>query len=315
MIGLVISAISFFAFSFGWDIWVLVLCSFFAGLGGAALAPQSLGAVGDYIPLEIRGVIMAIVTAGMPIAYLVGVPLGLQCSDSFGWRTSVAGLGLFQICVLIIVAYVLPRLKKNQESHKTSYFSGFRESFKNKAFLPILIANVFLVVGYWSILTYIAAFMIQTYSIDTGQVAPLILLMSIGQLIGTASGGPLADRFDEAKVCAFAQLIMGTTGLAVMLQYSNISSTVVIGGLFMISYCVTRPAFFSIMVRLSSEFRGTVMGIQAISNNTGRALGAAIGGLLIAVEGYSAIGIFCLVMSGVACFGFFYVAKRFSKLY
>jgi len=90
------------------------------------------------------------------------------------------------------------------------------------------------------------------------------------------------------------------TGLAYMLFTQNVWLSVFWGGLFMGFYSCSRPAYFSLMALVSSTVRGTVMGIQAVSNHLGRALGAAIGGLVLSLMGYDFLGVLCLILSLVA---------------
>jgi predicted MFS family arabinose efflux permease len=85
-----------------------------------------------------------------------------------------------------------------------------------------------------------------------------------------------------------------------MLTVQNVWLSVFMGGLFMGVYGSNRPAYLSLMALVSSTVRGTVMGIQAVSNHLGRALGTAIGGLVLGFWGFNYLGVLCLILGGLA---------------
>lgn len=173
--------------------------------------------------------------------------------------------------------------------------------------LSIFTANTLLQWGYFAIATYLAAFLIQSYSLNIGQVAPFLSLIAVGYLIGSLAGGPLADKLNKLKMCAATPPLAGLTGLALMLFIQNIWLSVFLGGLFMGTYGIGRAPFFSLLVSVPSNIRSTVMGTQAISNHLGRALGALVGGLVLALMGYNYLGVLCLVLTLFASAVFFYI--------
>lgn len=92
--------------------------------------------------------------------------------------------------------------------------------------------------------TYSAAFLIQSYSLTTFQLAPFLSVMAVGQLIGILVGGPLADRFSKARTCAITQALTGLIGMIFMLFAQNLSFSLFLGGLFLGLANASRPIFF-----------------------------------------------------------------------
>ena len=70
--------------------------------------------------------------------------------------------------------------------------------------------------------------------------------------------------------------------------------------------------YFALMALVSETVRGTVMGIQAASNHLGRALGAAMGGLVLGLTGYDCLGFLCLIL-GLVSLGIYLFLNRIFR--
>lgn len=299
-VGLVIFGVSLIAYSASNSFWALITSSILAGLGGAMLGPNVLACVADYYSANTYGRGMAAINVASSLAYLVGVPAAVLIAGNLGWRWSFLSLAVFFLACFLAVVIVLPSSRSHQSDKSVTYVSRFSEALREKTFLPMVIANTVLQAAYWVVTTYLAAFLIRSYTLSTLQLAPLLSSIAVGHLAGAIAGGPLADRLDRIKICAVASVLLGMTGLAFILFTQNLWLSVFWGGLFMGFYGGSRPAYFSLMALVSTTVRGTVMGIQAVSNHLGRALGAAIGGLVLSLMGYDFLGVLCLILSLVA---------------
>ena len=313
VVGLAILGVSLFGYGVSNSLWMLIVVSILAGLGGAMVGPNILACVGEYYSASIHGRMMAVVNTATPIANLVGVPLAVLIAGNLGWRWSFQVLALFLLTSVLSVIVVLPPPRPHQSDGAMAYLSSFREAFREKTFLPIVMANTALQAAFWVVATYLPAFLILSYILSTSQLAPLLSAMAAGQLVGTLAGGPLADRFNRIMICAVMGALLGMMGLTFILFTSNVWLSVFLGGLFMGLHASSRPAFFSLMVLVSNTVRGTVMGIQATSNHLGRALGAAVGGLVLSLAGYGYLGVLCLILGLVASAMYVFVALFLRK--
>jgi predicted MFS family arabinose efflux permease len=298
--GLVIFSASLLGYSLSNSVLALIVSSILAGMSGAIVGPNILASVADNFSVETYGRGMSAVNTAIPLAYLVGVPLVVLIAGGLGWRWSFVSLSGFVLASALAVVIFLPPIRPTQSDKDRAYLSSFREALREKTFLPTVLANTIFQAAYWAIAAYLAAFLIRSYALSTSQLAPLISAMAVGQLIGMLAGGPLADRFNKTRICAVTSALLGTTGLVLMLFARNMWLSVLMGGLYMGFYGSNRPAYLSLMALVSSTVRGTVMGIQAVSNHIGRALGTAIAGLLLGLMGYNYLGVLCLVLSVLA---------------
>jgi len=299
IIGHSTTILALLGFSISPNLAALLGFSVLAGLGGACTAPNALAATGDYFSAEKRGRITSVVYGGMPLGALAGAPLGAVIADAVGWRWSFLALALFMVAVIPLLVTVLPHHRR-RTTGGLAYTAGFRQAFRYGPFLPLITGNLLLQTVYYTVSTYLPAFLIQSYALTTGKVAPFLTLLGIAWLIGTIVGGPFADRFSKMKMCAILPIPMGISGVFIMLFTPGLWVSVSFGLLFMFFYGVHRTPFFSACASVPGEIRGIVMGTQAATNHIGRSVGAMGGGLIVSLLGYSYLGGFYIILMGLA---------------
>lgn len=315
VIGLIIFVAALVMFGFSNSYLLLIISGMLTGLSGAFTGPNVLTSVGDYFPDHVVGVMLAIVTISTPIANLVGVPALIYISGVLGWRYSFFTLALLSLLCTIPLLFVESPgpFEYRNKTGKVNYLENFVHVFKNSMFSIVIAANTLLQIVYWLIATYFAAFLVFHYSINSGQLAVFLSVMAVGQLIGTIAGGPLADTYDRLVVGLLFSFLLGVSGFLFAIVTQNVTLTVFLGALIMGNYAIGRPAFFALMLSASQTKKGTIMGIQATSNHIGRALGAAIGGLILSVSTYAMLGVVSLIFGLLTTFLYLVVIKNSKK--
>jgi predicted MFS family arabinose efflux permease len=76
--------------------------------------------------------------------------------------------------------------------------------------------------------------------------------------------------------------------------------TVLLAGAGALLLTVFEPVTWALMAELAGESRATANGLLALSNQLGAATGASLGGVILAVGGFSLVGLLCLGAAVVA---------------
>src|SRR5207248_2392779 len=97
------------------------------------------------------------------------------------------------------------------------------------------------------------------------------------------------DRANRVVVYAAGQAVSALLALAVFLLPLGVVVSALLAAAFGLANATSRPSLMAIAVGLSSERRGTTMGLVSCSNQTGWALGAALGGLALTAAGWEGI--------------------------
>jgi predicted MFS family arabinose efflux permease len=143
--------------------------------------------------------------------------------------------------------------------------------------------------------TYYGAFYVQQHAFSTQQVGGVSLAAGLGVLLGqTAAGGRLGGHPGRLFLvgCVGAGPLIG---LSLMLPLPALAAVVCMAsgwlmhGLVMVSTVV-------LLVGQSPAGRATTLTLYGAAMNLGVALGAALGGLVLARAGYIALGLCTLAL-------------------
>ncbi|MFI5732877.1 Cmx/CmrA family chloramphenicol efflux MFS transporter [Kribbella sp. NPDC051587] len=240
------------------------------------------------VPANRRARAMSIVTGGLTIATIVGLPIGTVLGQHLGWRAAfwtVAGL-----CVLAMIGVLrtipggkpdpaaAPRLR---EELKVLMSPRLWLAFATTALVTASILVVF---------SYLAPLLIQTTGLPAGAVPGVLALYGLGSFIGIAIGGRTADAMP------FHTLFTGISGLVVLsavLALTAGSPIVAVAAIFLLGGFgfAVNPALNARVFSLAGNAPILATATNFSAFNIGITLGPWLGGLAIdAGAGYRSLG-------------------------
>ena len=262
-----------------------ILAGLFGGFGPAVV----IAAAGDLFPSHKRGMAMGWTNLGFSMAAIVGVPSIGAIGGSLGWRWAFAATGLMVLLLggLIRLAFPPPRAGHAAHHEQISYLAVL----KLPGLWSILGANLFERALFNLSVLYLPSFLMLSYGLDAVAVAPMLVLMAIGSIVGTMGGGWLGDRLPKGAIFVVAQLTAGAIALALFTQTPGLWISSAGGALFSLVNASSRPALLALSAELSSRHRGAVLGVFSVTNQGGIVLGASVGGLAIGFGGYGTLAV------------------------
>jgi DHA1 family inner membrane transport protein len=269
----VANALSALAGSFG----LLLVARFLDGVPhGAYFGVASLVAA-SLAPAGREGRAVAKVMIGLSVANVVGVPAATWLGQHIGWRSAFwVAAGLALLTVVMVTAFV-PSCPGNTDATGRRELSLFAQP---QAWLTLL-AGAIGFGGMFALYSYIAKVVTQVGGLPDGAVPVFLLAFGLGMVAGTWVAGSLADW------SVFRSLLGSSLAMAVLLL-----------AFFVLApdgYWAIAPAFLvavassvlvvNLQLRLmdvagESQTLGAAMNHSSL--NIGNALGAWLGGLVIA---------------------------------
>lgn len=160
-------------------------------LSAASFMPAASGYAAALGGSERRGRALSMVTNGLTLAIIGGVPLGVLVGEGFGWRTTfLVVAGLAALSLLGILAG-LPR----QPAGTTASLGERLALAKRRDMLAVLATSVLTVASTFTIYTYLGVFLADLASIGP-QGLPLVLLgFGLASAVGARLAGSAADRW------------------------------------------------------------------------------------------------------------------------
>jgi DHA1 family inner membrane transport protein len=253
------------------------------GVGIGLLVAVGIAAAGEWPALAQRPHVLAWAIAGMPAAWIAGMPVVGIVAD-YGWR--LAWIALPAAAGIIALAVVRMRPADAPSRRTGDAVASWRRPEVARFAGGELLANA----AWAGVLTFSGALLLESYSISPAIVALGLGLVAVAMLPGTftarrraahAGLGLLAGltAFQGAAVLALGALRPGvgvTLALLAVMAFVNGRRSMVASALGM----DTLP-----------EDRVAVMSMRAAANQLGYLLGAAAGGLALALGGFPALGL------------------------
>jgi DHA1 family inner membrane transport protein len=241
----------------------------FFGIG--AIVAASLVA-----PDRRAGAVAAMFT-GLTVAIVLGMPLTTWAGDALGWRAPFWGVALVGAFVMGALRLTLPDLPAPADSNVAAEVRVLVRG-------PVLAALALTTIGFsamFTVFTYIAPILHEQTGLSGGGVAVMLTISGLGLTLGNWLGGRFADRsVDRTLLTSLIALVV------LLLAFGLFMSSVILAGLLVFlwstaAFALVAPLQMRVMTAAhEAPNLASAMNIGAF--NLGNALGAALGGTVIA---------------------------------
>ncbi len=267
-----------------------------AGLAGAMSGPAASVAAASLAPPERRGSAIAMVSSGMTLAFVVGIPMGSLVGAAFGWRSTFLVAACLSAIALTAVTFFLPKVPAPPKRDGGSLNLPLVWPFYLTTFLTFA-ANM-------TLNLYIQPIVRVGAGVTGAGVGAFQAMIGVGSIAGLALGARAADR-NAGKSWILQGFAIQATAMSVHFAATHHalppgwpSAALVALGIFLAA-----TALFSITPVVQSRLIQATGGAPvALALNgsvvsLGQALGSAVGGLALHLSGVPAIPAAALAMS------------------
>ncbi len=145
----------------------------------------------NLVPADKRGFAVALILSGLTVSNILGVPAGTAIGNALGWRATFWAVGAFGFIATLGIALFLPA-RTGEASAQGSLRREFR-ALGRQQIVTSLVIVVLVMIGQYSLFTYVAPLLTEVTGLDTAALPWLLLLYGVGSTIGVFIGGRLAD--------------------------------------------------------------------------------------------------------------------------
>jgi DHA1 family inner membrane transport protein len=249
----------------------------FFGLGSvvaSALVPREKAAS------AIAGMFM-----GLTIANIGGVPAATWIGQEIGWRAAFAAIAVLGLAAMGSLAVALPRTP-------TGARPDIRRELDALSQPAVLVALATTVLGagaMFTLFTYIAPVLGQITGTPPAFTTAMLVLIGVGFTAGNAAGGRLADRSLDGSLIIFLSALT-----IAMAAFPFTAATRFGAGLTLMvwagaAFAIVPPLQMRVL-QAASDAPGLASAVNIGAFNLGNAIGAALGGAVVALgRGYAAV--------------------------
>ncbi len=271
----------------------LLMLAVLGGLGDAVLFGLPLAIAGTHFVGESRRRAMSWTSAALSLGTIAGVPVLTAIGGALGWRAAIGSAGLVTLGVAWLTGVWLPTTAtRRQDRFRTrALLAAYRPLLRHPPLLVLYAANGLRMACWIGLVTYLGAFLREALDLDDGWVGFAYMGGGVGAFLGSLAMGARLGRLSPRPLVAgmtAAQAVLLATIFTLPL-----GTLATLALLPLAAFCGS-AGYVGIASLLALETPGgaaTTMVLNGSVLNLGAAGGIALGGLLIAVGGYSALGI------------------------
>ena len=266
----------------------------FIGLGVACLLSAGFAGAGAWFSEEDAPWALGYVVGSQSIAWIVGNPIIGLLTDAVSWRLAYAVPGIAALAAL--AAALLTRAGRGEQQREAAP-SGMGDVARDPSARAWTIAEFVAYSAWTAELTYIGAFYVKTYDVGEALVGFLLAIGSVAFLISTLGTDRLVRRLGgrRRRMVITAALTMGTLVAVIMNVTPAVAFTVVMFFLMALSAGVRSTGSSALALGLMPAQPGAMMAARTTSAQLGYTVGALLGGLVLAVAGFGALGFVLLI--------------------
>ena len=226
-----------------------------------------------------RASAISIMFTGLTVATLLGVPAGAWLGLNYGWRASFWAVTVVGLLATAVIAWWVP--KDEGERPNTS----IREDFKVLARPQVLLGLLATVLGFsgvFAVFTYIQPLLTQVSGFANATVSLILLVFGVGMIAGNLLGGRLADkRLVPTLLGSIAALALVLVAMSFVL-HMPVVTVVFVGLLGTAAFAIVSPLQLRVLQKAEGVGQSLASSLNIAAFNLGNALGAWVGGLVIA---------------------------------
>ena len=260
-------------------------------LSAASFMPAASGYAAALGGPERRGRALSMVTNGLTLAIIAGVPLGVLIGQGFGWRATFLGVAVLASLSLLGIIVRLP----SQPPGITASLGERLALTKRPDMLAVLATTVLTVASTFTVYTYLGVFLADVAGIGPRGLALVLLGFGLASAVGARLGGTMADRWGARHTvivgCGLTLLAYLILSLGAALGPARamlaLLPAILLWGLASWGLITAQQVR---LVALAPGLAAVSLSLNSSAIYLGSATGAAVGALVIADVGMGRLG-------------------------
>jgi DHA1 family inner membrane transport protein len=256
---------------------VLLIARILAALSAALYTPGALAVAAALAPENKRGQALSLIMAGLTIATVVGVPLGILISSQWGWRMTFVFVALLGAIAFVGVLVLFPSVANPAAVNLRTRLAPLRQP----AIVLTLINALVWTMGAFTIYTYLSPFLQRLTHLQGAGISAMFLLFGIASVLGNALGGYGADHWGAVRTLTFGLLGVAAALFALPLVSASWWGVACAVGLWGIAGWLLTPPQQHRLITLAPSSINVILSLNSSALYLGIAAGAALGGLVM----------------------------------
>lgn len=267
------------------------------------LVALSMSIASDIMPESKKGPIIALIFAGFTISNVIGVPIGTLIGQLGNWQLTFWFTTLLGIISLVMSIFILPRKLKVQKASAKEQLG----LLANPRMILAFFIPTFSIAGTYTVYTYITPILEDGLGIPTSYVSAILLAYGAFSILSNVLAGKIASRNGVSKlryVFIVQAIILGSLYFTMESTLAGLASLMLMAVMIYAMNATIQLYLMNLATVYFPAAKDFASSLTPVAVNIGIALGATLGGYVVAHGGYEHLswvgGISALIASGLA---------------
>jgi DHA1 family inner membrane transport protein len=264
------------------DAHTLLIARAVGGAFGGISGSLCLAIVSDIVPPERRAAGIGIVMTAFAVAASIGVPVGLQLAQTFGWRSPFTFVAAFGAIVWCVAFKFIPPVRGHLQSgeHKDR---AFKELLRDANAGRAIVFMAVMVLGHFSIIPLLSAHFVGDMALPEKYLSLVYVIGGIASVVTAPYAGRLADRHGRQRV--FTYMVIGAS--VIILAIANAGALPVWGTLVLVGFFFTFgsgrfvPGQAIVTLAVPSSRRGAFLSLTSCTRDLVSGVSTTLGGWIV----------------------------------
>ena len=272
---------------------ILLLVTLVAAVSRAIIQPVALAITGTHFsgPAQRRAISLVVAAAaGAPI---VGVPALTAIGGAFGWRAAFGTLAAVALVVSALAVRVIPPdpARSGVRPSWRAVFGAYPPLLRHAPTLGLIGSSLLRSGAAWAWFTYFGAYLVEVRHLSVQQAGWGYTGVGLGFFLGSLLSGGRLGHLPPRALLIVTALIQGLVLLNPVVPGLPLLLVLVLSGAGSLMMGIANVTVTLLLGRESPAGRATTMTANQAAFSLGSASGGALGGLMLALSGYTAIAL------------------------
>jgi len=258
----------------GWPVYpVFVVTLIMIPIGKYIHDPAVQAYLGERVPYQRRGAVLATLEFGWSLAFILGIPLMGYLIERFGWLGPFPTLALLGLLCLGSLAWILPRDPRPQAG-QPGIGRNLSIALTNLPALLGLAMGFFFSAGNETVTLMFGVWMEDSFSLKIAAIGAASAVIGLSELGGEGLTVFLVDRLGKPFAIGIGLVANCLAAIGLPVLGHTLPGALIGLFFFYITFEYMVVSTIPMMSEVAPSTRATVMALYASSHSIGRALGA-----------------------------------------
>ena len=244
-------------------------------LGKYNFDPAMQAYLGDRVPYERRGLVIALTEMGWSFAFILGIPLSGFLIARSGWLAPFPLFGLLALAATVALVTLLPK-DRPDPGEVRSVFANFREVLTSRLAFAGLALGFCMTVANELVNLVFGVWLEDSFGLQIAALGAAALVIGLSELGAEGLVALVVDRLGKTRAIALGLAANCLASLALPVLARGQAGALVGLFFFYVSFEFTLVSLIPLMTEILPKARATLMAFNVAGLSLGRALGAPL---------------------------------------